>query len=287
MRQPGIVWPGVSRYQAGRPTRLLEFAMPVALVIVLLDITLIYHASKTGRLQPWAFIILMVPLIGALAYIAVELIPEWLSGPGAQQARKRVASKLDPEKQYRELSDRLAGADTIANRAALAEECQKVGRFDEAEHHYDQILKLPMGEEPIYAFGKAQAQFDRGRPADALATLDELQKRWPDFQSAEGHLLYARALTEAGRVDEALEEYPALIAYSPGAEARVRYCCGWSAGRRRPRSFSTNCCCRCDVRRNMCVRSRPNGWRLLKSSYPSEPATGRSFRPVSLAKSFP
>jgi hypothetical protein len=80
-----------------------------------------------------------------------------------------------------------------------------------------------MGEEPIYALGKAQAQFDRNRPADALATLDELQKRWPDFESAAGHLLYARALTEAGRVDEALEEYSALIAYSPGAEARVRY----------------------------------------------------------------
>ena len=61
--------------------------MPVALVIVLLDITLIYHASKTGRLQPWAFIILMVPFIGALAYIVVELIPEWFSSPGAQLAR--------------------------------------------------------------------------------------------------------------------------------------------------------------------------------------------------------
>src|SRR5260370_20029854 len=80
-----------------------------------------------------------------------------------------------------------------------------------------------MGEEPVYALGKAQAQFDRNRPTDALATLDDLQKRWPDFESAEGHLLYARALTEAGRVNEALEEYSALIAYSPGAEARVRY----------------------------------------------------------------
>jgi len=51
--------------------------MPVALVVLLLDITLIYHASRTGRLQPWAFIILMIPLVGALAYIVVELVPEW------------------------------------------------------------------------------------------------------------------------------------------------------------------------------------------------------------------
>jgi len=197
--------------------------MPVAIVILLLDITLIYHASRTGRLQPWAFIILMVPLIGSLAYIVVELIPEWMSGPGAQQARKRVADRLDPEKLYRQLSDRLADTDTIANRATLAAECLNLGRFDEAERHYGHILKLPMGEEPAYALGKAQAEFGRNRPADALATLDDLQKRWPDFQSAEGHLLYARALAEVGRIEEALDEYHALAGYFHGAEARVRY----------------------------------------------------------------
>jgi hypothetical protein len=171
---------------------LLEFTVPIAIVIILLDITLVYHASRTGRLQPWAFIILMLPFVGALAYIVVELVPEWFSGPGARQARKRVAARLDPEKVYRELSDRLANTDTIANRVALAAECLKVARFDEAERHYDHVLKLPMGGEPAYALGKAQAEFGRNHPADALATLDDLQKRWPDFQSAEGHLLYAR-----------------------------------------------------------------------------------------------
>jgi hypothetical protein len=187
--------------------RLLEFAVPFALVIILLDITLVYHASRTGRLQPWAFIILMVPVLGAFAYILVELLPEMLSGPGAQQARRRVANRLDPEKLYRELSDRLAATDTVANRVALAAECLRLERFGEAERHYDHVLKLPMGSEPAYA----------------LATLDDLQRRWPDFQSGEGHLLYARALAEVGRVDEALEEYHALAAYFPGAEARVRY----------------------------------------------------------------
>jgi hypothetical protein len=197
--------------------------VPVALVVLLLDISLIYHASRTGRLQPWAFIILMVPMIGALAYIVVELVPEWLGSHDVQKARKRVASKLDPEKYYRELSDRLAVTDTIANRAALAEECVAVGRYDEAEHHYDHILSLPMGHEPLFALGKAKAQFARRRPADALATLDELQKSWPDYDSAEAHLLYARALQEAGRTDEALEEYQALLDYAPGSEAKVRY----------------------------------------------------------------
>ena len=70
--------------------------MPVALVLVLLDITLVYHAAKTGRLQPWAFIILMVPAIGALAYIVVELLPEMLGGPHAQQRGRGRGRRMSP-----------------------------------------------------------------------------------------------------------------------------------------------------------------------------------------------
>jgi hypothetical protein len=222
---------------------LLEFAVPFALVILLLDITLVYHASRTGRLQPWAFIILMIPGIGALAYIVVELVPEWLSGPGAQQARRRVANKLDPEKLYRELSDQLAATDTIANRAALAAECLKIERFDEAERHYDQILQLPMGSEPLYALGKAKAEFGRDRLAEALATLDDLQKRWPDFQSAEGHLLYARALVKS---DVSMRHSRSFTRSQPISPARrrgcVTDCCSiWWGAPPRPRWCSPNC----------------------------------------------
>ena len=196
--------------------------MPFAIVVVLLQVMLIYHASRTGRLQSWGWIIFM-PVVGALAYIVVEIIPEWFASPEGRRARRRVAYRLDPEKGYRELADQLVAVDTIANRVALAEECLEIGRFDEAEQHYDHILKLPMGDNPAYAFGKARAQFSANRFPDALATLNDLQKRWPDFQSAEAHLLYARALAEVGRVDEALEEYKAVSAYFPGAEARVRH----------------------------------------------------------------
>ena len=53
-------------------------------------------------------------------------------------------------------------------------------------------------------------------------SLSELEP-WPDYQSADGHLLYARALEESGREAEALDEYRVLVDYYPGAEARVRF----------------------------------------------------------------
>ncbi|MGD1038297.1 MAG: tetratricopeptide repeat protein [Roseiarcus sp.] len=61
-----------------------------------------------------------------------------------------------------------------------------------------------------------------GDAGAAIRTLEDLKARWPDYQSAEGHLLYATALEKAGRNDEALANYAAVGQYFPGAEPRVR-----------------------------------------------------------------
>jgi len=197
--------------------------MPFAFALVLLDVILVVHAAKTGRFSPWAYLILLLPGVGALAYVVVELLPEWLGSVQGQKARKSVINTLDPEKQYRKFADALAIIDTIANRVDLAEECLLLGKFEEARIHFENALSRPMGDEPHYALGKAKAEFGLRRPQDAVATLDGLRERWPDFQSADGHLLYARALEESGREAAALDEYRILVDYYPGAEARVRF----------------------------------------------------------------
>jgi hypothetical protein len=197
--------------------------MQFGLILLLVEVALIVHAAKTGRFLPWGLIIFFIPGFGAIAYVLVELVPEWFGSVQGQQARRRVVNTLDPGKRYRVLSDQLEVTDTIANRAALAEECLALGKFDEALRHYEHILALPMGDDAIYALGKARAQFGLEQPQEVVATLDDLRERWPDYQSAEGHLLYARALEESGRTEDALSEYQAVANYYPGAEARVRY----------------------------------------------------------------
>jgi hypothetical protein len=186
-------------------------------------VVLIVHAARTGRFTPWGWIMLLLPGVGAFAYFLFELLPEWLNSRQGQKVQRRVANKLDPERRYRALTDELAIADTVANRAALAGECLERGKYAEAEAHYREILARPLGEEPIYFLGCARAEFGLGRAWDAIATLDALQERWPDYQSAEGHLLYAKALEADGRLPEAAEEFKELSTYYPGAEARARY----------------------------------------------------------------
>ena len=145
--------------------------MPFGIVLLLINVGLIVHAAKTGRFWPWGYIILFIPGFGALAYVLVELAPEWFGSVQGQKARRHVVNTLDPSKRYRALTEQLEVADTIANRAALAEECLELGKFTEAEYHYEHILALPMGDDPIYALGRA-------RPNSAAATRRKRSPRW-------------------------------------------------------------------------------------------------------------
>ncbi len=197
--------------------------MPLAALLVIIDVLLVIHAVKTGRASPWAFIILLVPVVGAVAYLLAVLVPDWMGSVQGQQTRARIAKSLNPEKRYRELSDAVEIADTFGNRAALAEECLALAKYEEAKRHYEVMLSRPMGDEPGYMLGKARAEFGLGHAADTVATLDQLRRCWPSYQSAEGHLLYAKALEASGRALDALVEYQALAQYFVGAEARVRY----------------------------------------------------------------
>ena len=196
--------------------------MPIATLLFVLDIVLVVHAAKTGRFSPWGYIIIFLPGIGAAIYIVAELVPEWLGSYKGQIARRSVARAVNPTGRYRALTDELAIVDTIANRAALAEECLRLGKFEEALTHYAKLIAQPLADDPRFLLGKARAELGLEQPAIAVATLEDLLRRWPDFHSPDGHLLYALALEESGRTDEALANYANVGQYFPGVEPRVR-----------------------------------------------------------------
>lgn len=196
--------------------------MPVAILIAIVTIALVVHAYRMGKFMPWGWIMLVFPVVGIAAYTVAELIPAAMRRGSGAPARRQLGAPRD-ERDWRALADAVEISDTIANRAALADECLRLGYFEEARGHYESILSRPTGDNPVFAAGKARAEFGAGRPKEAVATLDDLKARWPDYHSGDAHLLYARALEESGRTDEALAEYEAVSTYYPGAEARVRH----------------------------------------------------------------
>src|SRR5271156_4617270 len=201
---------------------LAEPPLHAGILVTLVSLGFMIHAAKTGRFIPWFYIILFLPGIGAMSYVVVELVPQWFGSSRGQRARHQLSTTLNPTGHYRQLRDELGVVDTIANRAALAEECLRLGKFEEALGQYDAIIAKPLGDEPSFMLGKARAQFGLGEAAAAVATLEALKTAGPDHRSAEEQLLYAMALEGVGRDAEALAQYEAASLHYPGPEPRVR-----------------------------------------------------------------
>jgi len=186
-------------------------------------VALIIHVVKTGRNQIWIWVLALLSLPGAIAYIAVEILPELFRSRTAQRTARGLRKAMDPGADLRRYENEARVASNVASRQRYAEELVRHERYDEAIGQYREALTGLYEHDPNLMQGLAQAQFGKGDASAARTTLDELIQRNPDFRSPAGHLLYARALEAEGNVPKALEEYAVLAPAYPGAEASVRY----------------------------------------------------------------
>ncbi len=190
---------------------------------LLIQVLLIVHVIKTGRNQIWIWVLALLSLPGAVAYIAVELVPELFRSRTAQRTARGLRKAMDPSGDLRRFENEARVTGNVAARQRYAEELSRQGRHDEAIVQFREALTGLYAHDPNLMLGIARAQFAKGEAAAARATLDELIRLNPDFKSPEGHLLYARALESEGNLPKALEEYRVLAFSYPGAEAAVRY----------------------------------------------------------------
>jgi hypothetical protein len=198
--------------------------MLLLLLPYIIQILLIIHVIRTGRNQLWIWVLLFVPFgLGALAYLAVEILPELARGRAAQRTARGVRRAMDPTADLRRYENEVRVAGNVASRQRYAEELVRHGRCAEAIAQYGLALTGLYEHDPNLMLGLAQAQFAGGDTPAARTTLDELIRHNPDFRSPTGHLLYARALEGEGNIGKALEEYRVLAPSYPGAEASVRY----------------------------------------------------------------
>lgn len=196
--------------------------MSIYLLEILIQVALVVHIVRTGRSFIWIYVVVFLPLAGPIAYFIVEVLPGWMGSHTARKLGQGAVRQLDPGRDLRRRLDALEGADTIENRRLAAEAYMELGRFDEARGLYREALVGMHADDPALLLGAARAAYGAGVPQEALDALEHLQEANPGYQSAEGHLLYAKSLEGVGRDDEARAEYEALVASYPGEEVRCR-----------------------------------------------------------------
>lgn len=191
---------------------------------LVIQIALIVHVFRTGRSTYWAFIIFFLPIVGAIAYVLVELLPEWSGGIRGQRALRTVKKTINPHGELKRRERYLNMSASVDAARHLARELVENGRYAEAAEHYQNALTGLYEHDPDLLLGLAEAQFGDERFEDAQETLERLNEKNPGYRSGPAHLLYARTLEKNGDLEEAETEYKAVARYFAGAEADVR--CG-------------------------------------------------------------
>jgi len=189
---------------------------------ILLEVACIVHAVRNGRVFPWVYVIVFLPMVGCIAYFAVEIVPEMLSGRTARALKSNVRDIADPHRGLRERLRDVEMVGSVDARRALAEEYIRRGNYTEAASLYRTALQGQFQNDPALLYGLARALFLSGDGAGAQASLDALQASDPGFVSPDAHLIYARSLELQGKLAEARDEYERLRRYYPGEEARYR-----------------------------------------------------------------
>ena len=136
------------------PLLILSYAVQAALIV---------HCIKTGRNQLWIWVLILLPGVGAIAYVAVELIPGLLRGRAAQRTARGLKKVMDPGADLRRYESEVRVAGNVASRQRYAEELIKHGRYDEAIQQYREALSGLYEHDPNLMLGLAPGTVRQGR----------------------------------------------------------------------------------------------------------------------------
>ena len=198
--------------------------MHIALLALsfLVQASLAVHAFRTGR-ERWMYLIILVPVIGCVIYVVVEVMPEIRHSSTGRRAASRIAGMIAPSGNMEKLRERLTVLDSVENRQLLARACVNAGEYQEAIELYASCLKGVYKCDAQLMLELANANYLYERYSDARDIFVRLRKVQPDFRHAEGHLLFARTLETLGEDENALGEYKEVAKYYPGEEASCRH----------------------------------------------------------------
>ncbi|MBV9330659.1 MAG: tetratricopeptide repeat protein [Alphaproteobacteria bacterium] len=190
---------------------------------IVLLVVCVVHAIRSGRIFPWIYVIVFLPVIGSLIYIAVEIVPGILRGRQAARIGVGMRELADPGRSLRQAGREAALVGSVDAKRALAEQHLARGHFEDAVAIFKDALQGQFSQDTALLYGLARAQFLAGDASGAERSLSELEAAEPGHMSDDARLLYAKALEAQGKDSEALAVYRPLVRVYPGQEARARY----------------------------------------------------------------
>lgn len=185
---------------------------------LMLDAVCIIHCVRRGREYGWIWLIIILPVIGGIIYIATQMF----SGRDLQKVQSGIGAVLNPTGSTKKLEQQLRFSDTFNNRVALADAYLAAGQRDKAIELYESSLTGAFTENEYVLGQLVVAYFEAGRYPDVISTAKKIYKL-PQFARSRAHMLYAMALEKAGNTQQAEEEFKQMKGRFSNYEARYQY----------------------------------------------------------------
>jgi hypothetical protein len=192
------------------------------LLSLLVSIVLCVHVVRTNQQIFWIFVILFIPVLGSLVYLAAVVIPDMVGGTRAKRMGMAARDAIDPGREYRTAKAAMADTATVHNRMRLAAAAAVLGRHAEAEQLYAEAALGIHADDPTLLLGRANALIELGRAGEALPLVDKLVQEQATRSPATA-LAQARVYESLGHYKEADVAYQWAAGRLPGLEALARY----------------------------------------------------------------
>jgi hypothetical protein len=195
--------------------------MPILIMSLIIQATLIIHVIRTGRPSWWIFLILFAPGIGSSIYVLLEILPNTGLFPALHKAEQKVIKAMDPTRELRAAQDAFDLTPTVGNRLRLADASANMGDWGGAEMLYKDCLAGQFADDPAAMIGHARTLVELGRPQEALDRINQL--RVLGREGPNEALIFARAAEALGQNADAEDAYAFAAPRIPTLEAQARY----------------------------------------------------------------
>jgi len=211
-----------------------EWVASLGPLIWIVQIGLIVHVFKTGRPYWWCFILFIAPLLGGLAYIFFELLPELRTG-----GRAGLLQSLKPRSWIiKERRQVLAESDTVENRLTLADELFLASKLGEAHEIASGCLQGIFRDDPHLLLRVVRYKVELGRGEQALELIEKAPAKKDRALEKEAILLRGRACLILGRNEEGVRTLNQIADAYLGEEPRYHLGVGLEAMGRRDEALS-------------------------------------------------
>jgi len=186
--------------------------------ILALQAFCVIHCIRKGNPQRWIWVIVLLPVIGCIAYFFEEVY----SDRGVKNVSAGVGAVFYPSGKIKKLEAQLRFADTFSHRIQLADAYLSVGQTSRAIELYESSLNGAFEENEHVLTQLVIAYFEVQRYQDVLTVAKKLY-HLPQFKRSRAHMLYAMSLEKTGNNILAEEEFKAMKGRYAYFEPRYQY----------------------------------------------------------------